>query len=44
MVKNINITLSDKLRAEMDKYPEVRWSQVAAEGVRKYIEERSGLV
>lgn len=42
MSKNITLAVSDKLAAEMEKYPEVVWSKVAKHAIIGYISARKG--
>jgi len=37
---NVTISVSDELKAEMDKFPEVSWSEICRNAITKYIEER----
>lgn len=39
-VKNITVHLDRAIVSEMIKYPEVNWSVVCREAMRKYVEER----
>lgn len=39
-VKNITVHLDRFIVNEMIKYPEVNWSVVCREAMRKYVEER----
>ena len=36
----ITIRIPDDLQKKMDEYKEVKWSKVAVEGIRDYIEKR----
>lgn len=40
VVLAITIRIPDDLQKEMDEYKEVKWSKVAVEGIREYIEKR----
>ena len=40
MTKNITISIPDDLKAEMDKYSEVNWSQVVLKAIKDYIAKR----
>ena len=40
MTKNLTVSIPDDLKTEMDKYPEVNWSQVAKKAIETYIKER----
>jgi hypothetical protein len=37
---NVTISVPDDLKNEMDKFPEVSWSEISRKAILKYIEER----
>ena len=39
--KNVTIYLSDEIAANMEKYPEVNWSEICRKAVMDYIDTRS---
>jgi hypothetical protein len=41
---NVTISVPDDLKAEMDKFPEVSWSEISRKAIAKYIEERKNPV
>ena len=40
-VKNLSVHLDREIANAILKYPEVNWSVVAREGIRKYLESRN---
>ena len=40
-VKNLSVHLDREIANAIQKYPEVNWSVVAREGIRKYLESRN---
>ena len=40
MTKNLTISIPDDLKAEMDKYHEVNWDEVARNAIKSYIKIR----
>jgi hypothetical protein len=41
---NVTISVADELKAEMDKFPEVSWSEISRKAITRYIEERKNPV
>jgi len=37
---NVTISVSDELKAEMDNFPEVSWSEICRKAISRYISER----
>lgn len=37
---NVTISVTDELKAEMDKFPEVSWSEICRKAILRYIEQR----
>jgi hypothetical protein len=40
-IKNLSVHLDKEIANAILKYPEVNWSVVAREGIRKYLESRN---
>jgi len=43
MVRNLTIRIDDETSKKMDKFPEVNWSQVARDAIKKYVASREVL-
>lgn len=43
VTKNLTISLPDELAKEMDKLPEVNWSELCRQCIHEYIQRRKGI-